>query len=93
MKVQKLSLPTLDYIEAYTSLIRQWGKKSHLTEIIQLLEGEKNINIKIPKTLEADAVIDFVLGTAEHAFLLYLTPGLPYIQLQAAPVRGYLQLS
>lgn len=69
------------------------GEEKPPIEIIQLLEGEKNINIKIPKTLEADAVIYFVLGTAEHAFLLYLTPGLPYIQLQAAPVRGYLQLS
>lgn len=28
-----------------------------------------------------DAVIYFILGTAEHAFILYLTPGLPYIQL------------
>lgn len=60
------------------SLIWQWRKKSHLIEIIQLLEVEKNINVKNPKTLETDAVIYFVLGTVEHAFNLYLTPGLPY---------------
>lgn len=29
-------------------------------------------------------MIYFALGTAERAFILYLTPGLPHMQLQAA---------
>lgn len=54
-------------------LMQQWRKKTHLIEIIQLLQAGKNINIKKPqKTLETDAVTHFVLGTAEHASTLYL---------------------
>lgn len=41
-------------------LMQQWRKKTHLIEIIQLLQAGKNINIKKPqKTLETDAVTLF----------------------------------
>lgn len=83
LKVQKLSLSTLDYSEAYMPLIWQWGKKSHLIEIIQLLEVEKKNQHKNLKNFRKRCSDTLCFGnsrTCLHSlpyswFTLHTTPG------------------